>query len=71
MGNKRRRFTAEFKLEAVKMVVEQGRSAREVAEGLGISDTVIHRWKKKYLEEGKVAFPGNGCLSPKDAEIKR
>ena len=31
MGNPRKKYTKEFKFEAVKMVVEQGRSPREVA----------------------------------------
>ena len=39
MAKRRRRFTDEFKLEAVKMVIEQGRPVREVAESLGVSET--------------------------------
>ena len=71
MAKKRRRFTTEFKLEAVKMVVEQGRSVRSVADGLGISDTIVYRWMKKHVADGRVAEAGNGKLSPKDEEIKR
>jgi transposase len=71
MAKRRRRFTDEFKLEAVKMVIEQGRPVREVAESLGVSETGLHRWKTTYLERNGKSIPGQGALSPKDAEIRR
>ena len=45
----RRTFSREFKLAAVKKVVEQGLSFREVAKDLGIRDTYIHNWKEAAL----------------------
>lgn len=71
MGNQRRRFTREFKIEAVRMVVEEGRRVSEVARELGISEALLGRWKKKS-EEGKIdPFPGKGRLSPEDDELRR
>jgi transposase len=71
MVKKRRQFTTEFKVEAVRLVVEEGRSISEVARELGIGENLLSRWKKKY-EEGKVEpFPGKGRLSPEDEELRQ
>jgi hypothetical protein len=40
MGKPRRLFTREFKVEAVKLVTEQGRSFAEAAANLGIAENV-------------------------------
>ena len=71
MVKKRRQFTKEFKVEAVRLVVEEGRSISEVARELGIGENLLSRWKKKY-EVGKVEpFPGKGRLSPEDEELRQ
>jgi len=71
MGKQRRCFTKEFKIEAVRLIVEEGRRISEVARELGISEALLGRWKKKY-EEGKIeSFPGKGRLSPEDDELRR
>lgn len=71
MGKNRRQYTREFKVEAVKQVVEQGRSVKETAEGLGIAPNLLTRWKQLFLADGTVAFPGQGKLKPHDEEIRR
>ncbi len=48
----RRKFSREFKLAAVKKVLEQGLSFREVARELGIRDTYIHNWKNAFERDG-------------------
>jgi transposase len=68
---KRRSYDSEFKREAVKLVIEGGRVASEVAKGLGISENVIYRWIKQYREDPENAFPGKGKLKPEDEEIRR
>jgi transposase len=60
----RRKHTKEFKLDAVKLVVERGRAVRDVARSLGVNETLIHSWKRKFLESGELAFPGNGNRQP-------
>ncbi len=44
----RRKFRREFKLAAVKKVLEQGLSYREVAREFGIRNTYLHNWKNAY-----------------------
>ena len=51
MGSPRRKHSREFKLEAVKQVVQQGRSVSEVADGLGINRNMLTRWKTQFEEE--------------------
>jgi len=70
MARKRRQYSREFKLEAVKMVVEQDRTVKDVAEGLGIDRSLLQGWKKQFLEDGSVAFPGHGRLKPDAEELR-
>jgi hypothetical protein len=42
---KRRRYDREFKLEAVRLSGEPGRSVAGVARDLGISENVLHVWQ--------------------------
>ena len=66
MVKSRRSYSAEFKIEAVRMVTEQGLSLREVATDLGIDRTMLRRWKQQLEAEGSAAFPGNGKRSESD-----
>lgn len=51
-----KRYTEEFKAEAVKQVTERGHAAREVAKRLGISEWSLHRWLKEQRQpEGERA----------------
>lgn len=71
MAKKRRSYTREFKIEAVKQALDPNRGVREVAKALGVSESQLHRWKKKFLEEGAVAFPGKGRQAPLEEENRR
>ena len=42
----------EYKLAAVKKVIEQGLSYAEVARDLGIRDTLIHNWRRAFEADG-------------------
>ena len=43
-----KRYTEEFKIEAVKQVVERGYSVAEVASRLGMTTHSLYAWKLKY-----------------------
>ena len=68
---KRKTYDKEFKLDAVRLIVEEGRSVASVARDLGVNENSLHHWKKKYAEAGKEAFPGHGKLKPEDEELRR
>ena len=70
MGHKRKKFTKEFKEEAVSHWENSIKSAEEVAVSLGIPNSnYLSRWKRELAKKGVDAFPGNGQLLGKDAEI--
>ena len=46
-----RKFTQEYKHEAVKLVVQQGLVARKVAEDLGIGRSTLEKWVRDYRKE--------------------
>ena len=71
MGTSRRKYSREFKIEAVKQVTEKGRPVAEVAEALGISRNLLFKWKSDFAAAGTAAFPGNGNPSPLDEEVRR
>ncbi len=45
---KRRRFTEEFKREAVRLVTDQGYSFGEAGRSLGVRGDLISRWKRRF-----------------------
>lgn len=71
MKKERRKFTKEFKEDAVGLALEEGRSVASVARGLGIHETLLHRWKAQHKTNGVDAFPGKGNLQPKDEEWRK
>ena len=48
----RRRFTAEFKAEAVQRLLEGGRGLSEVATELGLSPGQLGAWRNEHLAVG-------------------
>ena len=48
----RRRFTAEFKAEAVKRLLEGGKGLGEVATELGLSPSQLNAWRNEHLAAG-------------------
>lgn len=71
MAGKRKTYTAEYKLAAVKMITDQKLSVAEAARRLGISENRLHEWKKALAANGADAFPGSGHLTPLEEENKK
>jgi transposase len=65
MSNKR--YPDEFKIEAVRQVVERGHSVAEVASRLGVTTHSLYAWKKKYGPDA----PEHQAKAAEQAEIKR
>jgi transposase len=47
-----KRYTEEFKIEAVKQVTDRGYKIVEVADRLGVTPKSLHDWIKKYGDTG-------------------
>jgi transposase len=71
MARQRRTYTNEFKVEAVNLVTEQGRSVAEAARSLGIGENLLRSWKIALQAQGDQAFPGKGRLTAIEEELRR
>lgn len=75
MGGTRRRFTREFKLEAVRLVNEGNESVTAVAERLGIRPDMLRNWKRQVAglprAQKSNIFTGPGKATGQEEELKR
>ena len=72
MGEKRRQYTKEFKLEAVRLAEESKKPLSQVARELGIRADMLRAWKRQVEGVGSQdAFPGNGTLPGTEEENRR
>ena len=67
----RRRFTREFKLEAVKLVTDRGVTIAQASRDLDVNGTVLRRWVKEFGSDPQQDFPGHGQQKADQAEITR
>jgi transposase-like protein len=67
---RRKAFSKEFKLEAVRLIEEGKKPAAELARELGIRRNQLYKWKEKIDKHGGSAFPGTGrrCARGTEAE---
>lgn len=63
----KRKYSPEFKKEAVQLVTEQGYSIAEAARNLGIRANMLGRWKSELAEQTNVDQLGHDDK----AELKR
>jgi len=66
-----RRFSKEFKLEAIRLSEESGKPKAQVARELGIRVNQIGKWRKQLEEQPAGASSGKGRQADQDAELKR
>mgnify|MGYP001824332102 FL=1 len=67
----RRKFTQEFKDDAVSLVIDQGYSCAEVARRLGVSDNNVNRWVREYRERNEIESANGLSREEMEAELKR
>lgn len=63
---KRRKFSEEFKREAVQLTYQPGASVSQVARDIGVGSNLLFRWRRALKEDGN-AFPGSGVA--RDQEL--
>lgn len=75
MTKTRRQFTSEFKIEAVRLVTDGGRSVAQVARELGIRPDMLRNWKRQAEGRAGLAtndvFPGSGHQPSQEDELRR
>jgi transposase len=67
----RRKFSQEFKLEAVRLIKDRGVSYVQASEDLGVHTSQLRDWVKKFSDDPQHPFPGNGQMKPEQLEIAR
>jgi transposase len=65
---KRTKYTAEFKEEAVKQVIDKGHTVVDVAKRLGIAEGVLYTWVSKFK---KADEPESNDLKAMQAEMAK
>jgi len=66
----RKKYSKEFKLDAVSLVSEQGYSRAEAARSLDLNPNMLGRWVKEHKTEDGQAFRGNGKLTLEQEELR-
>ena len=67
----RRKFSREFKLEAVRLVKDRGVSVAQAARDLDLHENVLRKWVREVSGDPQHAFPGHGQVKPEQFEIDR
>ena len=65
----RRKFTREFKLEAVRLIKERGVSYAQASQDLSVHQSQLRSWVKAQADDPQHAFPGQGQMKPEQLEI--
>ena len=67
----RKKYTREFKQDAIRLVTEQGYRQTEAAKNLGIDRSMLVRWMREFQADESEAFRGNGKLTAEQEELRR
>ncbi len=67
--SKRRKYSEEFKREAVQLANGHGMTVAQVGRDLGVDANMVSRWNKEMTERGELAFQGQG--KTRDEEMMR
>lgn len=71
MSNRGKRYNREFKLQAARLVVENGYSCKEVSQRLGVSDYSVGKWVKQFRDEGALATSGKTLSAGEELKAAR
>ena len=69
MATERRRYTEEFKREAVRLMETSGKPIAKIARDLGVNDNNLYRWRSVYGCQSQST--SNGSVAEMEAELKR
>jgi transposase len=67
----RRKFSREFKVEAIRLIKDRGVSVAQAARDLDVHENVLRKWVRELASNPQQAFPGHGQMKPEQLEIER
>jgi transposase len=70
MTEHRKTFSPEFKLEAARLVLDEGYSITQACQSLGVGDTALRRWVSQLKVERGGQTPGSKALTPEQQRIQ-
>ena len=68
---KRKKYTAEFKREAIRLAETSGKRVSEIERDLGLWRGAISGWRRALKRKGEEAFPGQGRLTETEERIRK
>jgi transposase len=71
MGTSKRKYTKEFKTEAVRLAMQGEGAMSETAQELGVHPNILYKWVREHKADPVQAFPGKGRLRADEEEIAR
>ena len=71
MGSTRRRFTQEYKAQAVSLVIDSNRTNAEVAKNIGVHEMTLGRWVKQAKDSGAAGQGKTPITIDERAELER
>ena len=71
MGSTRRRFTQEYKAQAVSLVIDSNRTNAEVAKNIGVHEMTLGRWVKQAKDSGAADASKTPITIDERAELDR
>ena len=72
MARKQRKYTEEFRCEAVRLMETSGKPIAQIARDLGVNDSVLYRWRDVYGQTAQPESSANGHnVAELETEIKR
>ncbi|GIC06215.1 hypothetical protein BOO92_05990 [Vibrio navarrensis] len=66
----RRLFSAEFKLEAAQLVLDQNYSVTEAAQAMNVGKSTMDKWVRQLREERQGKTPKASPMTPEQIEIR-
>ncbi len=68
----RRRYTAEFKAEAVRLVATSDRPVAQIARELGVNEQTLHKWKRQATaSDGSGVVPDHFTQQQENRRLRR
>ncbi len=71
MTRKRKRYRDEFKLDAVRLVLDEGLTKAEVSRRLGVGQDSLGKWVRAYKNSNEKAFTKKAELTEEQKEMRR
>jgi len=71
MGKAQNKWSTEFKTEVVLSILGGGATAAELARQHGVHESLIHKWKRQFLEAGRQSFEDQRSVNAKEVQLHK